>query len=62
MDDKARQWHAQHRMPENPTSKQRTEWHLEHAKHCGCRPIPAGVLALMKNQGLQAPSRSQKKS
>ena len=51
MDDLARLWHEQNRMPKNPTAQQRVEWHIEHAKHCQCRPIPAGVLALMGAAG-----------
>ncbi|MCB1152969.1 hypothetical protein KDL45_04910 [bacterium] len=35
------EWHAKHVMPKNPTTRQRIEWHIEHAKHCACRPIPA---------------------
>jgi hypothetical protein len=23
-------------------------WHLEHARECGCRPIPKGVLEAME--------------
>jgi len=48
MDDQARLWHEQNRMPKNPTPQQRVEWHVEHAKHCQCRPIPARVLALIE--------------
>jgi hypothetical protein len=33
-------WHTKNRMPANPTLDQRMIWHLEHAKHCPCRPIP----------------------
>ena len=33
-------WHKAHPMPRNPTDEQRTAWHVEHAKECGCRPIP----------------------
>ena len=54
MDDKARQWHAQNRMPKNATPQQRVEWHLEHAKHCACRPIPASVLAFIEATGIQS--------
>ena len=43
-----RQWHEKHRMPERPTDDQRVAWHREHAKVCGCRPIPRGVLELMR--------------
>ncbi len=35
--------HHQHRMPANTTMEQRLHWHLEHAKNCGCRPIPVKV-------------------
>jgi hypothetical protein len=35
-----REWHEKHRMPPNATTQQQIEWHLEHAKHCSCRPIP----------------------
>ena len=35
-----KEWHEQHKMPVNATLAQRIEWHMEHAKHCQCRPIP----------------------
>jgi hypothetical protein len=34
-------WHRQHPMPKRPTLAQRMDWHLEHARECACRPIPA---------------------
>jgi hypothetical protein len=40
-----RAWHEQHKMPSGATLKERIEWHVEHAKECGCRPIPQGLLA-----------------
>ncbi len=36
-------WHKVHRMPKNPTVKQRLTWHTAHTKHCGCRPFPAAL-------------------
>jgi hypothetical protein len=36
-------WHSTHRMPQRATMKERARWHAAHAKHCGCRPIPATV-------------------
>jgi len=39
------EWHQKNPMPKNPTNRERVEWHLEHAKNCGCRPIPASVSA-----------------
>ena len=33
-------WHAHNRMPARATLEQRIAWHVEHAKHCACRPTP----------------------
>jgi DNA-3-methyladenine glycosylase I len=41
-------WHAAHVLPRNANDRARLRWHLEHQKQCGCRPIPAGLLHLMK--------------
>jgi hypothetical protein len=62
MDDKARTWHKTHPMPKNPTVQQRIEWHLAHARHCACRPIPAGVAKLIAVAQLKpaAPRRDRK--
>lgn len=35
-----KRWHLNHVMPKNPTLRQRIAWHEEHAKECGCRPVP----------------------
>jgi len=37
-------WHRAHPMPRNPSLDERIRWHQAHADHCGCRPIPEGVL------------------
>jgi len=49
-------WHEQHRMPAGAKMDQRIAWHLEHTKHCGCRPIPKGVAAAMKERGMAVPA------
>ena len=49
-------WHGAHRMPKNATADERIAWHLEHARVCGCRQIPEGVLALMKQRGIEPPA------
>jgi hypothetical protein len=41
-------WHAQHRIPPNANLKQRVAWHLAHAKHCACRPIPPRLATLIQ--------------
>lgn len=50
-------WHDAHPMPKNPTLEQRVAWHLEHARECGCRAIPATVLAELARRGIEPPPR-----
>jgi len=38
-----RTWHARHPMPRRPSEDTRLQWHLEHQKHCACRPIPPAL-------------------
>lgn len=52
-----REWHRLHRMPEKASEEERLAWHLEHAQHCACRPIPAKLRALMDARGLPPPAR-----
>ncbi len=35
------------------TFAQRVKWHLEHAKHCACRPMPAELLERVKAGGIE---------
>jgi hypothetical protein len=44
-------WHAAHRMPRSPSLDQRVAWHVAHAAHCGCRPMPATVVAELQRRG-----------
>jgi hypothetical protein len=52
-------WHAKHPMPKRPTLEERVAWHRAHARQCGCRPIPAPLLALVnkKERQLDATNR-----
>lgn len=45
-----KEWHTKNRMPKNPTQEQRIQWHLEHQKHCQCRPIPEKLQQKITNQ------------
>ncbi|MFO0723576.1 MAG: hypothetical protein U1E65_07340 [Myxococcota bacterium] len=45
-------WHLSHPMPKRATTKARIAWHQGHAKHCGCRPIPPKLQALMLREHL----------
>lgn len=48
-------WHKAHPMPKNPTLDQRIEWHLAHARACGCRAIEGKLLAEMRQRGIAVP-------
>lgn len=41
-------WHAQNKMPPNPTLEQRIQWHREHQKHCRCREAPKSLQPYLK--------------
>jgi hypothetical protein len=46
-------------MPPNANPKQRVAWHIAHAKHCACRPIPPRLAALIQTN-LPVPTRQKK--
>jgi hypothetical protein len=37
-------------MPQNPTSKERLKWHLEHAKKCTCHPFTKEFIEKLKKE------------
>ena len=43
-------WHHAHPMATHATPDQRVAWHVAHAKACGCRPMPATVIAELKRR------------
>jgi hypothetical protein len=50
-------WHAVHPMPPRATLDQRVTWHVAHAKACGCRPLPASVIAELTRRGVAGGAR-----
>jgi hypothetical protein len=48
-------WHRAHRMPPKATLDQRIAWHIEHARHCGCRPIAGKLREEMVKRGITVP-------
>jgi hypothetical protein len=44
------EWHRANVMPKNATEQQRLEWHKEHQKYCGCRPIPENLQQLLQGR------------
>ena len=49
------EWHAGHRLPRNAKVEQRVEWHIEHARECGCREIPPSIAAAIDRRGQRWP-------
>jgi hypothetical protein len=50
-----RKWHEAHRMPPNASEDERIAWHLDHARHCGCRRIEGGTADLFRKRGVAIP-------
>lgn len=48
-----KEWHEKNRMPKNPTFEERVKWHLQHQKHCQCRPIPKKLAEEMDKKGIR---------
>ena len=48
-----KEWHLKNKMPKNPSFEQRVEWHLEHQKHCSCRPIEGKLAEEMRKRGIK---------
>jgi hypothetical protein len=46
------QWHRDHPLGSGSSLDERVAWHVEHAKACGCRPIPDSVAAEVRARGL----------
>jgi hypothetical protein len=45
-------------MPMGSTLDQRVEWHVAHARACGCREMPPTVIKELKRRARQTPKRS----
>lgn len=52
MNDQAKNWHKENKMPKNPSLDERIKWAIGHAGKCGCRSIPESLLAEIKKRGL----------
>jgi hypothetical protein len=47
-------WHGKNRMPEKASLEERAEWHLRHAKNCGCREMPKSIKAYLEKRSRPA--------
>jgi len=47
-----KQWHEENRLAPGASFDERVRWHLEHAKACGCRPVPPKVLEEIERREL----------
>ena len=50
-------WHRRYPMLMGSTLSQRVQWHVAHAKACGCRPVPPTVLKELRRLGRKPPQR-----
>jgi len=41
-------------MPRHATLDERVAWHVEHARECACREIPASIKAELARRGIEA--------
>jgi hypothetical protein len=55
-----KQWHEGHRLGSGASLDDRLQWHVEHAKACGCRPIPTRVLEEIGRRGIVVEPRTVK--
>jgi hypothetical protein len=39
------EWHRLHELPPHPTREQRIDWHVHHARACGCGTLPETIRA-----------------
>jgi hypothetical protein len=46
-------WHKKNKMPKNPSNNERIEWHLEHIRHCTCRPMSEKLKEEVKKYNLK---------
>jgi hypothetical protein len=51
------QWHDSHVLGQGATLDARVVWHVEHATACGCRAVPASVVAELERRGEPVPER-----
>ena len=52
-----KEWHLANKMPKKATTEQRITWHVEHLKHCSCRPvIPEKLQEEMRKRQIPIPS------
>jgi hypothetical protein len=53
------EWHAKHPMPPRAALEDRVKWHAAHARHCGCRPVPASLAARVEATARTPKSRAR---
>jgi hypothetical protein len=41
-------WHERYPMPRNASLDQRVQWHIQHAKACGCREMPQTIVTELR--------------
>ncbi len=52
------EWHDAHVLGPGASMDRRVEWHLEHARECGCRAVPRTVAEELGRRGIPVPERA----
>jgi len=52
-------WHQKNPMPQHATLEQRAQWHISHAKHCGCREMPESVKTFLSKRVVKKKKKSE---
>jgi hypothetical protein len=51
------EWHEKHPMLRNVSLDRRVQWHIQHAKACGCREMPQTIVTELRVRGIRVPRR-----
>ena len=51
------EWHDEHALGQGAPLDRRVQWHLEHARECGCRAVPRTVAEELERRGIAVPGR-----
>ena len=50
-------WHERYPMPRNASLDQRVQWHIRHAKACGCREMPQTIVTELRLRRIRVSRR-----
>ncbi len=45
-----KEWHKKNKIPSGPNLKEKVQWHVDHIRECGCRPVPKKIKDILKER------------